>query len=80
MAPLRETLLPRAKQFHQLASDAIDGLRRQRQMPSVEVERAVPREIRLIAAGCGNQPAIEQALDVKSVTLSGLADYEPVCG
>jgi hypothetical protein len=29
---------------------------------------------------CGNQQAIEQALDLKSGTLSGLADYERVYG
>jgi hypothetical protein len=47
---LRESLLPLAKQFHQMASEAIESLRRQRQMPAVEVERAAPREIRLVAA------------------------------
>ena len=57
---LRESLLPLAKQFHQMASEAIDGLRRQRQVPAVEVERAVPREIRLVAAEPGSPLAIEQ--------------------
>ncbi|HEY6457560.1 MAG TPA: hypothetical protein VIY90_19960 [Steroidobacteraceae bacterium] len=42
---LRESLLPLTKQFHQMASEAIDSLRRQRQMPAVEVERVTPREI-----------------------------------
>ena len=67
---LRERLLPLAKQFHQMASEAIDSLRRQRQMPAVEVERAAPREIRLVAAERGNPPAIEQASDVLSGTLA----------
>ena len=47
---LRELLLPLAKQFHQMDSEAIESLRRQRQMPAVEVERAAPREILLVAA------------------------------
>jgi hypothetical protein len=37
---LSERLLSLAKQFHQMASEAIDGLRRQRRMPAVELERA----------------------------------------
>jgi hypothetical protein len=51
---LRETLLPLVEKFNHSARDAIEGIRRQRQMPSIEVERAVPWEIRLIPAerGC----------------------------
>ncbi len=70
---LSEVLLPLAKQFHQMASEAIDGLRRQRQMPAVEVERATPREIRLVAAERGSPAAIEQASDL----LSGIMSRQP---
>ncbi len=48
VARLRDTLLPLAERFHRLGNEAIEGLRRQRQMPSLEVERAVRREIRLV--------------------------------
>jgi hypothetical protein len=70
---LRESLLPLAKQFHQMASEAIDGLRWQRQMPAVEVERAVPREIRFVAAERSSPAAIEQASDL----LSGIMSRQP---
>jgi hypothetical protein len=69
VARLSERLLPLAKQFHQMASEAIDGLRRQRQMPAVEVERAVPREIRLVAAERSSSAAIEQVPDALGATL-----------
>jgi hypothetical protein len=45
-----------------MASEAIDSLRRQRQVPAVEVERATPREIRLVAAEPGSPLAIDQEL------------------
>jgi hypothetical protein len=78
---LRESLLPLVKQFHQMASEAIDSLRRQRQTPAVEVERATPREIRLVAAERGFPPVIEQASDPAAGTLVGLRECEPVvCG
>ena len=78
---LRESLLPLAKQFHQMASEAIDGLRQQRQMPSVAVERATPRQIRFIAEERGFPPVIEQASDAAGGTLVGLRECEPVvCG
>jgi hypothetical protein len=48
VARLRDTLLPLAERFHRLGNDALDGLRRQRQMPSLQVERSVPMEIRLV--------------------------------
>ena len=70
---LSERLLPLTRQFHQMASEAIDGLRRQRQMPAVDVERAVPREIRLVAAERGSPAAIEQASDL----LSGIMSRQP---
>jgi putative transposase len=44
---LRETLLPLAERFHRVGGDAIEGIRRQRQMRSVEVERAPPAVVRL---------------------------------
>jgi hypothetical protein len=52
-------------------------LRRQRQMPSAEVERAVPREIRLMAIQRSTPSAIEHASDVLHGTPVGLSDYEP---
>jgi hypothetical protein len=51
---LREMLLPLVEKFNHSARDAIEGIRRQRQVPAIEVERAVPWEIHLIPAerGC----------------------------
>jgi hypothetical protein len=51
---LREMLLPLVEKFNHSARDAIEGMGRQRQMPSIAVERTVPWEIRLIPAerGC----------------------------
>jgi hypothetical protein len=77
---LRDTLLPLAERFHRMGAEAVEGLRRQRQMPSVEVERAVPREIRLIPAERDNRPAIEGTTDALDDKLFGLGDCEPVCG
>jgi hypothetical protein len=67
---LRESLLPMAKQFNQMASEAIDSLRRQRQMPAVDVERATPRTIQFVQTERGNQLAIEQTTDARSATLA----------
>jgi hypothetical protein len=81
VARLSERLLPLAKQFHQMASEAIDGLRRQRQVPAVDVERAAPRKIRLVAAERGFPPVIEQASDPAAGTPVGLRECKPVvCG
>jgi hypothetical protein len=51
---LRETLLPLVEKFNHSARDAIEGMRRRQQLPSTQVERAAPWEIRLIPAerGC----------------------------
>ena len=76
MIRLRETLLPLAEKFHRMGGDAIEGIRRQRQMPSSEVERAVPREVRLVFVEQGNQRAIEQASDALGGTLFGFANCE----
>ena len=78
MARLRETPLPLAEKFHRMAGDAIDGIRRQRQMPSVAVERAVPLEIRLASAERNGPPTIEQVPDGLSGPLSGFPECEPV--
>jgi hypothetical protein len=51
---LREMLLPLVEKFNHSARDAIEGIRRQRQMPSIEVERLVPWEISLIPAERGS--------------------------
>jgi hypothetical protein len=66
VARLRDGLLPLAKQFHQMASDAADGLRRQRQMPSSEVERALPLVVRLAPAQQEERQAIEQTTDASN--------------
>jgi hypothetical protein len=52
---LREQLLPLVERFHRLAEDAIAGTRRQRQMPAAEVERSVPREVRLTSVAASNE-------------------------
>ena len=79
---LRESLLPLVRQFHQMAGEAIDSLRRQRQMPAVDVERAAPRKIRLVAAERSSPAAIEQASDLLRGTMSrqpyGSARERPV--
>jgi hypothetical protein len=63
VARLRETLLPLAERFSRIAREAIDGLRRQRQMPSSEVERALPLVVRLAPARQKERQAIEQTTD-----------------
>jgi hypothetical protein len=52
---LREQLLPLVERFHRLAEDAIAGTRRQRQLPAAEVERSVPREVRLTSVAASNE-------------------------
>ena len=52
--------------------------RGQRQMPSVEVERAHPLVIRLTPARVEGRLAIEQAGAALGCTVLGLPEYEPV--
>ncbi len=75
---LRDTLLPLAERFHRMGGDAMDGIRRQRQMPSSEVERAHPLVIRLTPAREEGRLAIEQAGAALGCTVLGLPEYEPV--
>jgi hypothetical protein len=42
VARLRDRLLPLAAEFHRMAREAIETLRRQRQSPALHVEHAVP--------------------------------------
>ena len=51
---LRELLLPLAKQFHQMASEAVDSQAAEAG-PAVAVERTTPREIRLVTAERGSR-------------------------
>jgi hypothetical protein len=78
VARLRDGLLPLAKQFHQMASDAVDGLRRQRQMPSSEVDRSLPLVVRLAPARQEARQVIEQATDELGGTVFGVPECEPV--
>jgi hypothetical protein len=48
VARLRDNLLPLAERFHRMAEAGIEGLRRQRREPSIEVERAVPISLRIV--------------------------------
>ena len=63
---LRETLMPLAERFSRMAREGVEGLRRQRQMPTGEVERAAAIEISLVPAPAerGGCQVIEQARDV----------------
>ena len=45
VARLRDRLLPLAAEFHRMAREAIESLRRQRQSPALHVEHAVPLKI-----------------------------------
>jgi hypothetical protein len=53
-----------------MGGDAIEGIRRQRQMRSVEVERAPPAVVRLALARQEERQAIEQATDALGGTLA----------
>ncbi len=74
VARLRDGLLPLAERFNQMGREAIEGIRRQRQMPAIEVERAVPWEIRFATPECGDLPVIEQA----SGALGGMPLAAPI--
>lgn len=69
---LRETLLPLAERFSRMAQEAVDGLRRQRREPSIEVERAPSISIRLLRPDNDERRAIpnEKPVD-RSVSNQG---------
>lgn len=74
---LRDGLLPLAEKFNRMGDSAIEGIRRQRRMPSVEVERAPPVVVRLALGRQEERQAIEQATDALGGTLSARPEYEP---
>ena len=78
VARLRDKLLPLAERFYQLGNKATEGLRRQRQMPSPEVERSVPLVVRLVPTSHGKRQAIEQVADASLGMLSKLPENEPI--
>jgi hypothetical protein len=74
---LGEMLLPMAERFHRMAEGAVEALRRQRQAPAVEVERAVPRRVRLMPAGRAGQPALGYDLNAGGGDLGGYEETDP---
>jgi hypothetical protein len=59
-----------------MAQEAVDGLRKQRQEPSVEVERARCWQVRLAPLEREARPVVSLSLDTTGAIISGFDDED----